>query len=162
MSLAINTVKPKNTERWVHYTDSKDKVLASFLVRNIGFKSYRVALERANNQIASKGFDVDSADKNDKLFHELILDAVACHLIADWKGLVDEEGKDIIFTTEKAKEILTFGDIGMLIWHFVRDEAQKLQDEIDQERFEILGKSENCTNGQKSEAQQDETQSNEL
>ena len=49
----------------------------------------------------------------------------------------------------------------MLIWHFVRDEAQKLQDEIDQERFEILGKSENSTNGQKSEAQQDETQSNE-
>ncbi|MFX6214097.1 hypothetical protein ABTF16_23970, partial [Acinetobacter baumannii] len=63
--------------------------------RGIGYKPYQVALERANNQISSKGFDVAKATAEDKLFHELVLEAVASHLIEDWKGVVFvEEGPE--------------------------------------------------------------------
>ena len=29
-----------------------------------------------------------TAGSDDKLYHELLLEAAACHLVADWKGVV--------------------------------------------------------------------------
>lgn len=79
MSLNVLISKPKNISKWVQYKND-DEVLAEFKVRGIGYKSYQVAVERAQNQIATNGFNVDDASPENKLFHELLLDAAACHL----------------------------------------------------------------------------------
>mgnify|MGYP007100928052 FL=1 len=156
MSLIVGLNKSKQISKWCEYKDAEGNVLAEIKVRGISYKPYQVAVERAQNQISSKGFDVDTASANDKLFHELLLDAAACHLIEDWKGIAvpDENGepKDFIYTTENAKKLLNEGDIGPVIWLFVKTNAEQIQREADEVKAETLGKSENSTNGQKSAA----------
>ena len=155
MSLIVGLNKSKQISKWCEYKDAEGNVLAEIKVRGISYKPYQVAVERAQNQISSKGFDVDTASANDKLFHELLLDAAACHLIEDWKGIAvpDENGepKDFIYTTENAKKLLNEGDIGPVIWLFVKTNAEQIQREADEVKAETLGKSENSMNGQKSE-----------
>lgn len=155
MSLIVGLNKSKQISKWCEYKDSEGNVLAEIKVRGISYKPYQVAVERAQNQISSKGFDVDTASANDKLFHELLLDAAACHLIEDWKGIAvpDENGepKDFIYTTENAKKLLNEGDIGPVIWLFVKTNAEQIQREADEVKAETLGKLENSMNGQKSE-----------
>lgn len=155
MSLIVGLNKSKQISKWCEYKDAEGNVLAEIKVRGISYKPYQVAVERAQNQISSKGFDVDTASANDKLFHELLLDAAACHLIEDWKGIAvpDENGepKDFIYTTENAKKLLNDGDIGPVIWLFVKTNAEEIQREADGIKADVLGKSENSMNGQKSE-----------
>lgn len=155
MSLVVGLNKSKQISKWCEYKDADGEVLAEIKVRGISYKPYQVAVERAQNQISSKGFDVDTATTNDKLFHELLLDAAACHLIEDWDGIAvpDENGepKDFIYTTENAKKLLNEGDIGPVIWLFVKTNAEQIQREADEVKAETLGKSENSMNGQKSE-----------
>ena len=156
MSLVVGLNKSKQISKWCEYKDAEGNVLAEIKVRGISYKPYQVAVERAQNQIAQKGFDVDTASANDKLFHELLLDAAACHLIEDWKGIAvpDENGepKDFIYTTENAKKLLNEGDIGPVIWLFVKSNAEEIQREADGIKADVLGKSENSMNGQKSVA----------
>lgn len=156
MSLVVGLNKSKQISKWCEYKDAEGNVLAKIKVRGISYKPYQVAVERAQNQITSKGFNVDTATTNDKLFHELLLDAAACHLIEDWDGIAvpDENGepKDFIYTTENAKKLLNEGDIGPVIWLFVKSNAEEIQREADGIKAEVLGKSENSMNGQKSVA----------
>ncbi|MGZ2080097.1 hypothetical protein ACXP65_19400, partial [Acinetobacter baumannii] len=91
MALKVTIQTSKTVSKWREYTDTEGNVLAEFKIRGNGYKPYQVALERASNQINSKGFDVSKAGKDDKLYHELLLEAAACHLIEDWKGVVFEE-----------------------------------------------------------------------
>ncbi len=155
MSLIVGLNKSKQISKWCEYKDAEGEVLAKIKVRGISYKPYQVAVERAQNQIAQKGFDVDTASANDKLFHELLLDAAACHLIEDWDGIAvpdaNGEPKDFIYTTENAKKLLNEGDIGPVIWLFVKTNAEQIQREADEVKAETLGKSENSTSGQKSE-----------
>lgn len=155
MSLIVGLNKSKQISKWCEYKDAEGNALAEIKVRGISHKPYQVAVERAQNQIAQKGFDVDTASANDKLFHELLLDAAACHLIEDWKGIAvpdaNGEPKDFIYTTENAKKLLNEGDIGPVIWLFVKSNAEQIQREADEVKAETLGKSENSMNGQKSE-----------
>ncbi|MFH4351955.1 hypothetical protein WAJ70_22990, partial [Acinetobacter baumannii] len=60
-------------------------------VRGISDKPFQGAIERAGNQISSKGYDVMVKDENAKLYHEFLMDACAAHLIEDWKGVVFAE-----------------------------------------------------------------------
>lgn len=156
MSLVVGLNKSKQISKWCEYKDAEGNVLAEIKVRGISYKPYQVAVERAQNQISSKGFDVDTATTSDKLFHELLLDAAACHLIEDWKGIAvpdaNGEPKDFIYTTENAKKLLNEGDIGPVIWLFVKTNAEEIQREADGIKAEVLGKSENSTSGQKSVA----------
>lgn len=167
MSLIVGLNKSKQISKWCEYKDADGEVLAKIKVRGISYKPYQVAVERAQNQISSKGFDVDSASANDKLFHELLLDAAACHLIEDWDGVGIEkkdadgnvvykedgtpESIDLPYTPENAKKILNQGDIGPVIWLFVKSNAEEIQREADGIKADVLGKSENSTSGQKSE-----------
>lgn len=158
MSLVIGINKSKQISKWCEYKDEDGNILAEFKIRGSGYKSYVVAIERAHNQISSKGFNVDTATSEDKLLHELLFDAVAVHLIEDWKGVFFLEEingeiveKEIVFTTENAKKALRDGDNASVVWYFVKRESEKMQAEADRERLEILGKSESSTNTQNTE-----------
>ncbi|KCX57631.1 hypothetical protein J541_3933, partial [Acinetobacter pittii] len=128
MALKVSIQTSKTVSKWREYVDKEGNVLAEFKIRGISYKPYQVALERANNQITSKGYDVSKASKDDKLYHELLLEAAACHLIEDWKGVVFEEvteNQELIvsepeYSQENAIKLLNLGDLGVAIWLFVR------------------------------------------
>ncbi|MCU4589094.1 hypothetical protein KTJ20_10060 [Acinetobacter ursingii] len=156
MALEVNIQRNKDVSLWREYKDTEGNVLAEFKIRGIGYKPYQVALERANNQISSKGFDVKNASKNDKLYHELILEASACHLIEDWKGIVfveeNSDGEPIkaepTYDAENAIKLLQMGDVGVSIWLFIKSEAERIQLEADAYKVEVMGKSQSSTNSQ--------------
>lgn len=158
MALKVSIQTSKTVSKWRKYVDGEGNVLAEFKIRGMSYKPYQVALERANNQISSKGYDVSKASKEDKLYHELLLEAAACHLIEDWKGVVFEEEnaeKELIetepeYSHDNATKLLNMGDIGVSIWLYVRQEAENIQKEADSYKDEVVGKSSNSTTGQSS------------
>ena len=83
MALKVAIQQSKDIAVWKEYKDADGNVLAEFKIHGDEYKPYRVALERAQNQVASKGYDVALAGSEDKLYHELLLEAAACHLIED-------------------------------------------------------------------------------
>ncbi|HCA5293727.1 hypothetical protein EA709_14950 [Acinetobacter baumannii] len=155
MALKVTIQTSKTVSKWREYTDTEGNVLAEFKIRGSGYKPYQVALERANNQITTKGYDVSKASKDDKLYHELLLEAAACHLIEDWKGVVFEEkieGGEVIetepeYSPENATKLLNMGDIGISIWLYVKQEAEDIQKEADAYKDDVVGKSSNSTTG---------------
>lgn len=156
MALEVNIQTNKDVSLWREYKDAEGNILAEFKVRGIGYKPYQVALERANNQITSKGFDVKNASKEDKLYHELVLEAAACHLIEDWKSVVFvEKDADVepirtepSYNSENAVKLLGMGDVGVSIWLFIKNEAEKIQLEADAYKVEVVGKSQPSTSTQ--------------
>lgn len=151
MALVAEIQESKNIALWKQYKDAEGNVLAEFKIRGDGYKPFRVALERAQNQVAVKGYNVASASSEDKLYHELLLEAAACHLIADWKGVeFKEKGKqqEVPCTPENATKLLNMGDIGVAIWLFVKTQAEQIQLEADKVLAETVGKSSGSTNTQ--------------
>lgn len=150
MALKVAIQKSKEVALWKEYKDVDGNVLAEFKIRGDGYKPFRVANERAQNQVASKGYNVSTASAEDKLYHELLLEAAACHLIADWKGVVFvEDGKEIEppCTPENATKLFNMGDIGLAIWVFVKANAEKIQIDADTAQGEIMGKSSGSISG---------------
>jgi hypothetical protein len=106
-------------------------------------------------------------DENGKLYHELLLDAARAHLIEDWKGVVFAEvveGETVEtekpYTSENVSKLLNLGDIGLLIWSFIKEQAQKIQEEADKGKATILGKSSSSTNTRKRMRRKRRTKSN--
>lgn len=155
MALNVNVNEEKTVSKWCKYKDDEGNVLAEFKIRGVKYKPYRVALERASNQIAAKGYDVSTATPLDKLYPELLLEAAACHLLEDWKGIVlNEKNADgeVIktepgYTPENATKLLNLGDVGLLIWAFVKSESERIQKEADDWRADVLGKSSSSIDG---------------
>lgn len=150
MALKVAIQQSKDIAVWKEYKDAGGNVLAKFKIRGDECKPYRVALERAQNQIASKGYNVALAGSEDKLYHELLLEAAACHLIADWEGITfveDGEEVEVGYSPENATKLLNMGDIGPIIWMFVKDHANKIQTEANKELADTLGKSSASTTG---------------
>ena len=151
MALKVAIQKSKDIAVWKEYKDADGNVLAEFKIRGDEYKPYLVASERAQNQIASKGYNVALAGGEDKLYHELLLEAAACHLIADWKGITFAENDkevEVGYSPENATKLLNMGDIGPIIWMFVKDQANKIQIEANKEMVDTLGKLSNSTNTQ--------------
>ncbi|ENU92101.1 hypothetical protein F971_01988 [Acinetobacter vivianii] len=158
MTLNVNVNAEKTVSKWCEYKDDKGNVLAEFKIRGVSYKPYRVAIERASNQVAAKGYDVSTATLLDKLYPELLLEAAACHLLEDWKGIVlcekNADGEVIKtepgYTPENATKLFNLGDIGPIIWSFVKSESERIQKEADDWKADVLGKSSSSTNGSSS------------
>lgn len=149
MALKVTIQQSKEVALWKEYKDGEGNVLAEFKIRGSDYKAYRVAVERAQNQLSSKGYDVATAGNDDKLYHELLLEAAACHLVADWKGVVlveNEKEFEPEYSPENATKLFNMGDIGVAIWAFVKMQSDQIQAEANSYRDEVLGKSENSTN----------------
>ncbi|QHI16245.1 hypothetical protein [Acinetobacter haemolyticus] len=148
MALKVAIQQSKEVALWKEYKDSEGNVLAEFKIRGSDYKAYRVAVERAQNQLSSKGYDVATAGSDDKLYHELLLEAAACHLVVDWKGVVFVENDKEIepeCSPENANKLFNMGDIGVAIWAFVKAQADQIQTEANSYRDEVLGKLQNST-----------------
>ncbi|ENX41535.1 hypothetical protein [Acinetobacter sp. NIPH 2100] len=167
MALKVGIVKSSEVSKWCQFKNAAGEVQAEFKIRGIAYKPFQVAMERAGNQITSKGYDVMATDPTDKLYHELLMDACAAHLIEDWKGVVFAEvvdGKtaetDMPYTAGNASKLFNLGDIGISLWLFIKTEAQKIQEDADMDKAVILGKSLSSTNTKKPMRQKRRTKSN--
>lgn len=165
MALKVGIVRSSEVSKWCTFESADGQ--AEFKIRGIGYKPFQVALEKAGNQITSKGYDVMVKDEDSKLYHELLLDAAGAHLIEDWKGIVFAEiveGKSVEtekpYTPENASKLLNLGDIGIVIWSFIKEQAQKIQEEADKDKATILGKSSSSTNTKKRMRRKRRTKSN--
>ncbi len=150
MALVVEIEKSKNVSLWKDYKDAEGNVLAEFKIRGDAYKPYKVALERAQNQVASKGYVVSTASAEDSLYHELLLEAAACHLIEDWKGVAFlENGKETEqpYSPENATKLFRMGKTGISVWAFVKSKAEQIQLEADAVKAETLGKSQTSTDG---------------
>lgn len=155
MALKVAIQQSKEVALWKEYKDNEGNVLAEFKIRGSDYKAYRVAVERAQNQLSSKGYDVATAGNDDKLYHELLLEAAACHLVADWKGVVlveNDKEFEPEYSPENATKLFNMGDIGVAIWAFVKAQSDQIQAEANSYRDEVLGKSENSTSTSSSPA----------
>ncbi|MEJ7580652.1 hypothetical protein WKI22_08950 [Acinetobacter baumannii] len=165
MALKVGIVRSSEVSKWCTFETAGGQ--AEFKIRGIGYKPFQVALEKAGNQISSKGYDVMAKDENGKLYGELLFDAVGAHLIEDWKGVIFTEVEDgeIVeieqpYTPENASNLLNLGDIGIVIWSFIKEQAQKIQEEADKDKATILGKSSSSTNTKKRMRRKRRTKSN--
>lgn len=167
MALKVGIVKSSEVSKWCEFKDAAGVVVAEFKIRGIAYKPFQVAMERAGNQITSKGYDVMTTDPADKLYHELLMDACAAHLIEDWKGVVFAEvvdsktvETDMPYTAENASKLFNLGDIGVSIWLFVKTEAQQIQEDADKDKAVILGKPLSSTSTKKRTQRKRRTKSN--
>ena len=147
MALKVAIQKSKDVSRWCEYKDDDGNILAEFKVRGDHYKAYRVALERAHNQIASNGYNVLASSPDHKLFHELLWQA-AVHLVEDWKGVeftIDGESKEVACNGENICTLFDMGDIGPAIWVFIKNQAELIQKEAIALEADILGKSKAST-----------------
>jgi len=148
MSL-LDFKKPEQISAWVDYTHEEG---LSFKIRGIKYKPYVVAHERCGNLLQSKGFDPKEATINDNTSQELVMTCVAYHLIEDWKGLTKNDNP-VPFDKDLAKDMMLYGGAnGVLLWHFITSEAERIQNEADGIRAEVMGKSETFTSGQNTQA----------
>lgn len=167
MALKVGIIQSSEVSKWCEFKDTDGQVQAEFKVRGIAYKPFQVAIERAGNQISSKGYDVMVNDPSAKPYHELLMDACAAHLIEDWKGVVFAQvvdGKmietEMPYTPENASKLLNLGDIGISIWLFIKEQAQKIQEEADKDKAIILGKSSSSTSTKRPMRQKRRTKSN--
>ncbi|MCP8518320.1 hypothetical protein NME96_19800, partial [Acinetobacter baumannii] len=68
MALKVGIIKSSDVSKWCEYKGVDGEVQAEFKVRGIAYKPFQVAIERAGNQISSKGYDVMVKDEDAKLY----------------------------------------------------------------------------------------------
>lgn len=140
--------KDKQVSAWVKHESG-----AEFLINGIKNREYLIAEERAQHAFRQQGVDLSDVSTTDRPFHEYLLEATAKYLIADWSGvqIKNEDGEiiDVPFSKDTAFQILRDGDIGIVLWAFVKKHAEKIQSDAEKVKTAIVGKSENSTSGQK-------------
>ncbi|MEG8988092.1 hypothetical protein VPJ55_19150, partial [Acinetobacter baumannii] len=61
---------------------------------------------------------------------------------------------------ENASKLLNLGDIGISIWLFIKEQAQKIQEDADKDKALILGKSSSSISTKRPMRQKRRTKSN--
>ncbi|KLT73252.1 hypothetical protein PL75_03230 [Neisseria arctica] len=145
--MALKLKKKQEIEaRWVDYKDG-DETLARFLIKPIEDSRYQVAVER--NQIGTRadGVTIDNIADDARPFLEKDAEAVARYLLVDWDGVEDADGNAIKYSPETAYEVLTKTQIGLVLWAWIKEQAEAIQAEAYKDRDELVKKPLNGTNG---------------
>lgn len=118
---------------------------AKFLIAGIDKPSFKHMMELRGTRIEQeiKGIR-DITDESSKEIAQSFSKAVS-HLILNWEGLENEKGEIFEYSKQKAELICTSTKESFELILWVLDEAQKIQDEANKEKSEILGKSSTST-----------------
>ena len=127
-------------KQWVDFKDAK------FQVAGVSRPAYQRArelfLEQRNLERQGWVAITDQTALKAELQQNEI---VGRHLILNWAGVKDADGKDIPYAEETASQFTTASDIALELASFIYDEAVRIQDEADEKKADALGKSENST-----------------
>ncbi len=142
--MAFVLTSQKNISQWVKHESG-----AEFKIRNINHKAYQVGIEIAQGKSALKPTEISKASENEKLQIELLYENAAYHLIEDWKNVeisVDGEVSPIDYTPQNALRLMIEGgEAGAKLWEFIILSANEIQEEADNLKKDLLGKSKSST-----------------
>lgn len=161
--MSFLVAQPKQVSQWEDYLDDSGKKLAEVKICGIKCNAYQVKLDRINSTY-EKGDNIDY--KGEPLTHNhAIFLAVAEHLILDWDGVSfdsDGEKKEVGFSVESAFNLMRWGAglSGAMFAGFVIGKAQLIQNNADNYKEEVLGKSEASTDGKNTEKKPAKSQRN--
>lgn len=159
MAFAIQ--EPKMKTEWLDYFNEKKEKQGSFHIHSIAHPRFQAEFERIEEVYSAGKFIEYKGTELTKT--QAILQIVAKYLILDWKGVAIEENgtvKDVEYDAETAFNIMRWGvDLsGASLGGWVMGKAQVIQAEADARKVEVVGKSENSTDGQNSENKQTKKQ----
>lgn len=136
--LNITLQETKTAEEWVNYDEN-----FSLKIRAVGYEPYQAAIEYISDIRAAQRTDIKKADKT-LVSH--FTEAIAAHLIVDWKGL-GVDGEELPYTAENAQAVLQSSSIGDKLFSFIIDAATNIQLESQKKKEAVMGKSSKPTNG---------------
>lgn len=152
--MAFSLTETKQVSQWIDF--ESDDIKAKVKIRGIKYKPFVIANERIQNNFNVKGLNIEEIDGKELTFQDMLFKITAEYLIEDWQNLAieqDGEVKDVPYDKDTAFKIMSQGgEDGIIFWDFVTTNAKNIQAEADKKKEEVLGKSENSTDGQKSEA----------
>lgn len=153
--MAFKISESKQVSKWVKYEFGEDKHVSEFKIRGIKHKPYLIAHERIQNTVNVKGLNLEVSEDEEYTQQEMIFKIVADNLIEDWKDVdieVDGKIKSVAFDKQIAFDMMRFGGYdGMMLWDFIVQNACKIQDDADNYKADVLGKSESSTTTQNTE-----------
>ena len=80
-------------------------------------------------------------EHSNKLADEFMLEAVAVHLLLDWKGVVDLKGKEVLYSPELAITVLEeHDDLRALIEEYAENRSNYIEEQTSKDA-DNLGKS---------------------
>ena len=155
MAFAIQ--EPKMKTEWFDYLNEKKEKQGSFHIHTIAHPRFQVEFERIEEVYSAGKFVEYKGTELTKT--QAILQIIAKYLIIDWKGVAIEENgetKDVEYDAETAFNIMRWGvDLsGASLGGWIMGKAKVIQTEADARKAEVVGKSENYTDGQSSENKQ--------
>lgn len=143
---------PKKTQQWVEHESG-----AKFLINGIGNKAYNIALEKVTE--SSRGIDLKDISELDDSPTDMMLQAAGRYLLEDWQGVeMGESGEEQIVKFTKENGAIALAN-SFKLWHFVLENAKRIQLEADSYKEEVMGKSEPQQVGQTKRVQKSKTQS---
>lgn len=96
----FKTDKTLETEgRWIDYGD----IGASFKIASADSPLYRKFMAE---QLRPYRVQIDNDTMAQKDVQRVMLAGFVCCILKDWKGVTDENGKELPFTTENAKKVM--------------------------------------------------------
>lgn len=153
MAFAIN--QPKSVCKWVDFLNEKNEKEGELKIKGIRNEQYQVELDRTN-RIYANG-DHIKYEGSPLTQNQAIFLLVATHLLVDWKNVFFEQDGEVVevpFSIENAFNLMRWGVgfSGAGFAGFVIGKSTAIQEEADNYKAEVMGKSLNSTDGQKSEA----------
>lgn len=150
MAFAIG--KSSTISKWFEYAKVDDKAV-SFKIRSAEYEPFQALHNQA-------GVEFNAQDKEDlstlKPYDYFLMKAFSL-LIEDWQNIdldrYDDQGELIgtefnVPCTDKNKlDVLYAGDLGFVVWNFVKTNAEAIAKEVRTKRNDALGKSLNSTDG---------------
>ncbi|SPL69147.1 hypothetical protein [Acinetobacter stercoris] len=114
---------------------------AKFLIAGIDKPSFRHCMELRGTRIEQEIQGVRDITDETSLNVAQSFGKAVSHLILNWEGIENEKGEIFEYSKQNAELLCTSTkeSIELIVW--VLTEAQKIQDEANQEKAEILGKS---------------------
>lgn len=150
MAFAIG--KSSTISKWFEYAKVGDKAV-SFKIRSAEYEPFLALHNQA-------GVEFNAQNKDDlvnlKPYDFYLMKAFSL-LIEDWQNIdldrYDDQGMlldtelNVPCTDKNKLDVLYAGDLGYVVWNFVKTNAEAIAKEVRLKRNEILGKSLNSTDG---------------
>lgn len=126
----------ENKGAWMVYDEE-----TSFLVARRTNPKYQSFISKAWRENEKVLTSKRNYDQSNKLADEFMLEAVAVHLLLDWKGVVDAKGKEVLYSPELAVTVLEeHDDLRALIEEYAENRSNYIEEQTSKDA-DNLGKS---------------------
>ncbi|RZA04678.1 MAG: hypothetical protein EOO68_07910 [Moraxellaceae bacterium] len=145
--LSIEIAKPAKKDvisEWREYKDDAGNVLASFLIAGSKRPAYQKGLEAMQARFERVLAGNTPIDDNSVLYIDELIQAAGRYLILDWTGISTASG-DFEYSQANAITLLTQTKDGLVMWSWIKEQADDIQNAADGVVEDLVGKPLNST-----------------